>query len=232
MAGIRNDGISSPEAGTFRTARRWYSFWTRESTELSQQAIRGLVGELSFLEFLIQGNGSKALAAWTGPEGQDHDFQSGHEIAFEVKTSNTIPYNVECNLNQLDRGFFAKLFLVCLKVEKSAGGVSLPEVVGRIDGLLRGDDPALDTFNEKLILAGYTRQRETEYGLHRYAISPAEAFLVTDAFPTITMKSFIRPPDMRVLDVRYVLEISGLPSLPLDASALSADLRRLCETSP
>jgi hypothetical protein len=226
-----DDGISSPEAAAFRTARRWYSFWTRESTELSQQAMRGLLGELSFLEFLIRENGSKALTAWTGPEGQDHDFQAGHEIAFEVKTSSSIPYNVECNLNQLDRGLFAKLFLVCFKVEKSAGGVSLPELVGRIDGLLRDDDAALETFGEKLALAGYSRQRETEYGLHRFAVSPAEVFLVTDGFPTITLKSFVRPPDMRVLDVRYVLEISGLPSLPLHASALSADLRRLCEPS-
>lgn len=225
-----DDGISSPEAAAFRTARRWYSFWTRESAELSQQAIRGLLGELSFLEFLVSENGPKALAAWAGPDGKDHDFQAGHEIAFEVKTSDSIPYNVECNLNQLDRGLFGKLFLVCFKVQKSDDGVSLPEVVDRLERLFEGDEETLETFNEKLTLVGYSRQRQTEYGLHRYAIIPAEVFPVADGFPAITLKSFVRPPDIRVLDVRYVLEISGLPALPLDAPALSADLRRLSES--
>ena len=54
-----------------------------------------------------------------------------------MKTSSSNPVQIECNLNQLDRGLFAKLFLVCFKVEKSDGGVSLPELVGRIDGLCR-----------------------------------------------------------------------------------------------
>lgn len=223
-----DDGISSPEAAAFRTARRWYSFWTRESAELSQQAIRGLLGELSFLEFLVREHGPKALSSWTGPEGQDHDFQAGHDIAFEVKTSGSIPYNIECNLNQLDRGLFGKLFLVCFKVQKSEDGISLPELVGRVSGLLKGDDAAVETFDEKLTLAGYSRKKEAEYSLHRYAISPAEVFPVTDGFPAITLKSFVRPPDMRVLDVRYVLELSGLESSPLDAALLSDDLRRLC----
>lgn len=224
-----DDGISSPEAAAFRTARRWYSFWTRESSELSQQAIRGLIGELSFLEFLVRGHGPKALASWVGPEGQDHDFQSGHEIAFEVKTSGSIPYNIECNLNQLDRGLFDKLFLVCFKLQKSDDGVSLPELVTRVSDALKGDDAALETFGEKLALVGYNQKKDAEYSLHRYAISPAEVFPVADGFPAITLNSFVRPPDMRVLDVRYVLEISGLESSSLDASALCADLRRLCE---
>src|SRR5262249_5614146 len=123
------DGISSPEAAAFRTARRWYSFWTRQSVELSQQAVRGLLGELTFLEFAIREIGADAVARWSGPEGEDHDFQSGHEIAFEVKTSSSIPYKIECNLSQLDRGLFAKLYLACFKVERTDAGVSLPQAV-------------------------------------------------------------------------------------------------------
>jgi hypothetical protein len=87
----------------------------------------------------------------------------------------------------------------------------------------------VETFEEKLSLVGYDQKKEAEYSLHRYAISPAEVFRVADGFPSITLNDFVRPPDMRVLDVRYVLEISGLESIPLDAPALSADLRRLCE---
>ena len=182
------DGMSSPEAAVFRTARRWYSFWTRESSELSQQAMRGLVGELSFLEFLVRGHGPKALASWVGPEGQDHDFQSGHEVAFEVKTSSSIPYKIECNLNQLDRGLFWKLFLVCFKLQKSDEGISLPELVARVSGSLKGDDAALETFDEKLALVGYSQKKKLTTASTDSRLSPAEVFPVVDGFPAITLK--------------------------------------------
>jgi hypothetical protein len=226
-----DDGISSPEAAAFRTARRWYAFWTRQSVDLSQQQMRGLLGELTFLEFLVRIYGPNAVFAWSGPERQDHDFQSGHAVAFEVKTSNSIPYTIECSLNQLDRGLFADLYLVCFKVEKSQDGVSLPDVVSRLVATLGSDEEAVDAFDEKLRLTGYDRRHETEYAAFRYAISPAEVFHVADGFPVLTLNSFLRPPDMRVLEIRYTLEVSGLESLNLEGAALKPALSRLCEAS-
>ena len=45
-----------------------------ESTELTQQAMRGLLGELTFLEFLIRNTGPKAVAAWAGRRDRTTTF--------------------------------------------------------------------------------------------------------------------------------------------------------------
>jgi hypothetical protein len=222
------DGTPTPEAAALRTAQRWNAFWARQGAEMTQQAMRGLLGELTFLEFLVRQHGTGGPRAWAGPEHHDHDFQSDHAVAFEVKTSSRIPYQIECNLNQLDRGLFAKLFLVCFRVGASQTGVSLPEQVARVADALQGDAAALLLFEERLAMAGYSRANETDYATHRFDIGAAEVFAVDAAFPALTLTSFAAPPDMRVLDVRYTLEVTGLSSLPLDDSALRADLQRLC----
>lgn len=221
------DGTPSPEAAVLRTAQRWHAFWARQGSELTQQAIRGLLGELTFLEFLIRQNGAAAVRSWAGPEHHDHDFQSGHDVAFEVKTSSRIPYQIECNLNQLDRGLFAKLFLVCFRIGTAKTGVSLPDQVARVVDALQGDDGALMLFEERLAMTGYSRAHETDYASHRFDIGAPEVFRVDGDFPALTLASFKTPPDMRVLDVRYTLEVTGLPGVALDDLSLRADLQRL-----
>ncbi len=222
------DGMPAPETAALRTANRWHAFWARQSAGLTLQAMRGLVGELTFLEFAVRAHGNRVVHSWTGPEAQDHDFQAGHAVAFEVKTSSRTPYQIECNLNQLDRGLFERLYLVCFRVRTAESGLSLPDQVMRVASTLQGDDAALMLFEEKLGMAGYRRADEAEYAGHRFDVGSAEVFVVDAGFPAITFASFATPPDMRVLDVRYTLEVSGLPSLSLDDQALSADLRRLC----
>jgi hypothetical protein len=222
------DGTPTPEAAVLRTATRWHAFWARQGSEMTQQAMRGLLGELTFLEVLIRECGPGAVRSWTGPEHHDHDFQAGHDVAFEVKTSNRIPYQIECNLNQLDRGLFAKLYLVCFRIGVAQTGVSLPDQVARVAGALEGDDAALLLFEERLAMAGYSRANEADYASHRFDVGTPEVFEVAAGFPAVTLSSFVAPPDMRVLDVRYTVEITGLSSLALDGPALQADLQRLC----
>lgn len=222
------DDTPTPEAAVLRTATRWHAFWARQGSEMTQQAMRGLLGELTFLEFLIREHGPPSVRCWAGPEHHDHDFQSGHDVAFEVKTSNRIPYQIECNLNQLDRGLFAKLYLVCFRIGVAQTGVSLPDQVARVADALLGDDAALLLFEERLAMAGYSRANESDYASHRFDVGAAEVFAVDAGFPAIALSSFAAPPDMRVLDVRYTLEVTGLPSLALDDPALKTDLRRLC----
>lgn len=222
------DGTPTPEDAVLRTATRWHAFWARQDSDLSQQAMRGLLGELTFLEFLIREHGPKAVRCWAGPEHHDHDFQSGHDVAFEVKTSSRIPYQIECNLNQLDRGLFAKLYLACFRIGAARTGVSLPDQVARVSGALQGDDAALLLFEERLAMAGYSRANEIDYATHRFDVGAVELFAVDAGFPAITLSSFATPPDMRVLDVRYTLEVTGLSSLALDDPGLKHDFQRLC----
>ena len=222
------DGTPTPEAAVLRTAHRWYAFWARQGSEMTQQAMRGLLGELTFLEFLVQQHGPSAVRAWAGPEKNDHDFQSGHDVAFEVKTSSRIPYQIECNLNQLDRGLFSKLYLVCFRVGGSKTGTSLPEQVARVTSALQSDDAALLLFEERLAMASYSRANESDYASHRFDVGVPEVFAVDAAFPAVTLNSFATPPDMRVLDVRYTLEVTGVLGVALDDPSLVTDLQRLC----
>jgi hypothetical protein len=221
-------GAPSPETAALRTANRWHAFWARQTSEMTLQAMRGLLGELSFLEFAIRRHGARALQSWMGPENHDHDFQSGHAIAFEVKTSSRVPYQVECNLNQLDRGLFAKLYLVCFQMRRTDSGISLLDQVEHVASSLQGDDAALALFADKLGMVGYRYEDAAVYSAQRFQVGSAEVFLVGAGFPAITVASFETPPDMRVLDVRYKVEISGLPSVALDDHSLKADLERLC----
>lgn len=216
------------EDAVFRAAQRWYRFWNRESTHaLSEQAVRGLLGELSFLAHLIAVNGTGAINVWTGPERRDHDFQKGRDLAVEVKTSAVIPYRIECNLNQLDRGLFGALYLVCFAVQKSSSGVTLPALVARIKATIAMDEDASEAFERKLILVGYETAHEAEYSQQQYSIAAAEAFVIDDEFPAITLSSFTRPPDMRVVDVRYVLEMVALQGSSLASEPIAASLARL-----
>jgi hypothetical protein len=220
-------GVAAPEAVVFRAARRWHSFWAREAAAMSQQALRGLLGELLFLEHAVRAVGPKVVVAWAGPEGRDHDFQVGHDVAFEIKTSASIPYEIECNLNQLDRALFAGLFLVCYKVDRADDGLSVTDVAKTLAELLRADEQLLEAFHHKLELAGYDLRRESEYAGSRFVASAPEVFEVTDDFPGLTLRSFSRPPDMRVVDVRYVLEVSGVTPMTLDSPSLTPFLARL-----
>lgn len=223
-----DDSTAAVEDAVFRTAQRWYRFWNRETARtLSESAIRGLIGELSFLAHIIEKNGSAAINTWTGPEGRDHDFQTRRELAVEIKTSAAIPYRIECNLNQLDRGLFGVLYLVCYAVQTSPAGVTLPGVVASIRAMLAKDEDAGDTFERKLILVGYESSHEGEYAQQHYSVAQAEGFLVDDQFPAVTLASFIRPPDMRVIDVRYVLELTALAGMPLTSEPIANALSTL-----
>lgn len=222
------DGTPTPEAAVLRTAHRWHAFWARQGSEMTLQAMRGLLGELTFLEFLVQQHGPSAIRCWAGPEKSDHDFQSGSQVAFEIKTSSRIPYQIECNLNQLDRGLFSKLYLVCFRVSASKTGTSLPQQVARVTSALQSDHDALLLFEERLAMASYIRANESEYASQRFDVGVPEVFEVDAAFPAITLRSFTVPPDMRILDVRYTLEITGVSGLALGDPLLVADVQRLC----
>lgn len=223
-----DDSSVAVEDAVFRAAQRWYRFWNRDAvTTLSEQAIRGLLGELSFLAHLIQRNGAGATNVWTGPERRDHDFQTGRALAVEIKTSAAIPYQIECNLNQLDRGLFGALYLVCYAIQKSPSGITLPDLVASIRTTIARDDDASETFERKLILTGYDPTHDAEYSRHQYSVAQAEGFAVDDQFPALTLSSFVRPPDMRVIDVRYVLELTALPGMPLTSEPIASAISKL-----
>ena len=201
----------SPADAAYRTSLRWKNFWSSDiNTEITREWVQGLFGELLFLTELIQRHGPKTVGSWEGPSGKDHDFQSGDDLAAEIKTSAEIPFKIRCNLRQLDHSLFKQLYIVCYHVTPSDNGTDLPQLVRNIETLLADDEAALEKFYESLIAGGYSRQRETIYSNFKMEYSAASLFLVDDNFPKIIESSFVSSPDHRISNIRYSVQLTGI----------------------
>ncbi len=223
----------SAEDAVYRTCVRWHRFWTEEGTESPPETwIRGTLGELQFLHDLIVEHGPRAVGLWTGPDAADHDFQAGTAIAFEVKSSTHMPFTIDCNLRQLDTTIFPALYLVCFLLKPADDGASLVSVAEAIEQLVHHDELSLDLFFQRLARAGYKRHLEEEYRRHRYSLASPEYYAITTDFPRLTVQSFSNPPDGRIRDIRYQLQLTGLPSLGAADPGIIAARRRLCQEQP
>jgi hypothetical protein len=205
----------------YRTGMRWKRFWSVDnSREITSEWLHGLAGELSFLIALIRKVGPGAVYNWSGPLGKDHDFQTGTDLGIEVKASVDIPFKIRCNIRQLDTTLFKKLYVVCFRITPSEQGTNLVDLVDEVSGLLSGDEHAADNFYGKLAAAGYSRELENSYRERFLQISSPSVFLVDDSFPRIAEGSFVTPPDHRISEIHYALQLTGLKELtPNDISS-------------
>ena len=211
----------------YRTGLRWKRFWSPESdARFTDEWLRGLFGELSFLSDVMEMYGPEACRSWRGPQGADHDFQKGTTVAVEVKTSMEMPFSIQCNLRQLDPAIFERLYLVCYRLERSDTGTALPDLVSRVEAAVGGNDDLLDEFYTSLAAAGYRRDLEAVYGEHRFSRSEAAVFRIDGSFPRLTESSFVTAPDHRISNIRYSLQLTGVEQLPLDV--VRDELARLC----
>jgi hypothetical protein len=207
---------SVPAEAVRRTCLRWQRFWSENvSDEVTKEWLHGIFGELLFLRELIERFGGVAVNKWTGPSGADHDFQTGTDLAVEVKTSSETPFMIHCNIRQLDTDLFNKLYIVCYKLTPADGGTTLSDLVQEIESKLADDSDNLDQFYGRLAAAGYRRQLEPRYDESILSASPAAVFTVDDEFPKITEKSFIASPDHRITGIRYSLQLSGISELSI-----------------
>ncbi len=216
---------STPADAVYKTCFRWRKFWSPDiGAEVTREWVHGLFGELLFLTDLIERFGSNVINSWTGPLGKDHDFQTGADIATEIKTSAGVPYAINCNIRQLDTDLFKKLYIICYLLTPSEDGITLPELVRRVEQLLGKNESMLDRFYELLMGTGYTIQLESAYTEFRLSYSKASVFHIDKDFPKIVEKSFIKPPDHRISGIRYTLQLTGLDELTIDDVA--SDLKR------
>jgi hypothetical protein len=210
----------TPGDAVHRTCLRWKRFWSADASgQISTDWLHGLFGELVFLSTLIELYGPPVVRSWAGPLGRDHDFQAGTVIAVEVKTSTEMPMRIHANLRQLDTAIFLKLFLLCYRISKSEAGRTLPELVSEIERQLRGHDAELDRFYESLAAAKYERNLEPAYNESRFDRSEPMVYRVDESFPRLTETSFVTPPDHRISDIRYSLQITGIDASSLDDEA-------------
>lgn len=185
------------------------------STLLSEGAIKGLLGELHFLEEIASISPVDALLLWTGADRSRHDFIGGR-VDVEVKASSLadgLTVHIS-GLRQLEGpASGGELFLLVEQMEKvPVGGDAIPDAVERL--VRRG----VDRFDllRKLSDVGAHAADFTAYRRIRYASRESRAYLVDEAFPRITPSSVTALDHLdRFSRVEYWLDLAGEPPSPI-----------------
>lgn len=186
-AASATDDVSAVIAWRGRLAR-WQRLLQRAARGLSGERQRGLFGELWFLTERLGpvAGADRAIAAWTGPDGSVHDFQSAGG-AVEVKTSAANePQVVRINgERQLDDAAVPALHLVHLSLEvRRDSGRTLPAAVERARSLA-SVGPALPLLEDRLIAYGYVDAHEPLYRHVGYTLRDTSTFRIAAGFPRI-----------------------------------------------
>lgn len=179
-------------AASFVLARfaRWQKLLERgQSGLLDEPAMRGLIGELLFLEqqaIPLKGL-REAVNGWLGPTGAERDFRFS-EQEFEIKTVHTGAHRVLISsAEQLDIADKPlDLFVVLLDSAEPEGhsdAFTPLEIVGRLREVIESDPTALELFEARLMDAGFVAREE--YGERAYIFRQFRAFHVTEGFPSI-----------------------------------------------
>jgi len=157
---------------------------------LSDEAQRGLYGELYFLRLFLNhsDNQSYCIDTWKGPEKAIQDFQYS-DWAVEVKTThgkNHQKIHITSE-RQLDTSFIPMVFLFHLSLDVRQGhGETLNDIVNVLNVIFRSNSVVSNTFQMKLMEANYFDIHSDLYRETGYTIRQENIYLVTENFPKIT----------------------------------------------
>ncbi|WP_157173957.1 PD-(D/E)XK motif protein [Rhodococcus sp. JVH1] len=174
----------------------------------------GLFGELIVLLSIAQHyNSSDAVAAWRGPDREEHDFGLP-DSDVEVKTTlSEQRAHWISSLTQLQPTVERALYLLSIQITSAANstGATLAELVESVREL---PGIPLGEVDRHLEANGYYARHADLYRA-RWALRSAPAFyLVDDEFPafTATRVGECIPNSQRVRDIRYRINLDGLVS--------------------
>ena len=190
-----------------RTFRWHYLLRGGRDEVLSEEAQKGLIGEIEVLKRLIDGLGAKpALMAWTGPSGAPKDFELKSDcIEVKARRGASQPFVKISNEDQLSPVPDRRLWLSILAVDKvqSPHGRTLTEIVAEVTALLGRTEPsAILAWDLHLADAGYDVLHD--YASWRWIVSEPEFHAVTEDFPRIAA-----PIPLGLSNLSYTLALSA-----------------------
>lgn len=175
---------------------------------LSGPAIKGLLGELIFLEIHAFELYDKitAIQGWVGPEKLDRDFVYSDRW-YEIKAVDPSASEISISsIEQLDVDLTGHL-VVCF-LEKTSreddSGVSLTKQVKKIRDILQNDLGALTLFENKLLYAGYIDHQN--YEKYVFSFRNIRNFEVNASFPRLRRETI--PPEIQ--KVSYTLSLAAI----------------------
>jgi hypothetical protein len=190
-----------------RTFRWHYLLRGGKLEVLSEEAQKGLVGEIEVLKLLIATIGAKpALTAWTGPSGAPKDFELKADcIEVKARRGASQPFVKITNEHQLADVPDRRLWLAVLAVDKvqPPHGMMLTEYVSEVTELLERTEPsAIMVWDLHLADVGYDVLHD--YSAWRWIVSAPDFHAVTEGFPRIAA-----PVPLGLSSVSYALALSA-----------------------
>lgn len=195
--------------------KRWKAFMAgKRRAFLSDKEIRGLFGELKFLQHLVSRLDSEitAVSAWTGPESIHQDFIFSN-TAVEIKSlsgreRNTVQISSEDQLESLNNRLFLKLFRLT-EIPESNRAMSLNDLVHEIESQFN-DNLVLEEFQEKLAKAGYVELYE--YDSPKFVVSEERTYVVKKNFPKLVRSELPHG----ITKVRYDIDLESIRAFLLE----------------
>ncbi len=203
--------VTDEKEGFSRVASRflaWQRLFATMHETLPMSVLKGLMGELKFIELLMDRGYSKddVIKAWQGPDGADRDFVINN-IWYEIKAISTGKDKVTISsLNQLETDIPG--YLVVKNIDESskmdATALSVKEMVSNVRKLIEDAPEASRIFEEKLVSLGYLDK--PAYEEIYFVLGPSRYYKVSDDFPRLITEKV----PTEIVGVRYDLSIAGI----------------------
>ena len=168
--------------------RKWQNLLEDiKNQTISEQVIKGLIGELYFLKeyALKKYSPVEALEGWIGPLGGDKDFIY-QDYWIEIKSISSGKNNFTISsLEQLDSQEDGKLCLIYIEKSTSTdkNSMSLPKLIDEIREKLKDEQESLKNLNFKISTMGDV---ENEEWMNKYfTIKKITEYQVNKSFPKI-----------------------------------------------
>jgi hypothetical protein len=200
-----------------RCIARWRRFVDSGRRALTDEAIRGLIGELAVLGRSARRMGFlNALSAWRAPFDSIRDFEFDSS-SLEVKT-----YQVQAGPSlrindpaQLEPSPGRPLYLCGVRLAPTDAGRTLPEVIAILNSAYASQPSDWAQFEESLASYGYLQSQARTF-TDRFSIGPVSVFEVRDGFPRI------RPATVPagVEDVRFAIPIGAIAEFEVSADTV------------
>ncbi|WP_250031665.1 PD-(D/E)XK motif protein [Paractinoplanes maris] len=199
--------VDRPASTAVRVVARWRNLFRNLLVrELSPQAKMGLFGELTVLSELLLAERGFPVESWRGPLNEPHDFEA-EGGCIEVKTLGAQSDAVTIHgLDQLDTHDGRSLDLVLLRVVDDPNGLSLNDVVVRIEE----SGAARDSLRSRLAAARW-HPDPVRPDPDRFAVEEVLRVRVDGSVPRLVGSDIVngRSPD-GITDVRYSVELAAL----------------------
>lgn len=209
---------------TLNVVSKWKKLFDKINFNgLSLEQQKGLIGELLFLNYLLDNEKTSvnAVNTWTGAEQefQAKDFTLG-SVGVEIKfTSSKQPRIKVSNERQLDAENLIELFLVLYSTEAvKDNGISLNSLIEQTRQKISTEEER-NIFNAKLQLNGYFDEDREHYG-KMYSLKKTFAFTVTSDFPKITKSQL----PLGIYETSYSIEISAVEKFIVEPEQILAKI--------